>query len=75
MLWKYLSMLPAADARYVISVDMRDAVFQLIPTAWLQAHLNGNRLVFSREGLASANIHQYDRIAVWKTSLEQWYRA
>lgn len=56
LLWKYLSTVSGGeDVRYVVSVDMRDAVFQSDPVAWLAAHLRDKRLVVSSEGLAYAD--------------------
>lgn len=52
LLWRYLAACQPSNIRYVVSVDMRDAVFQLDPVAWLDAHLDGRRLVVSSEGLA-----------------------
>jgi hypothetical protein len=49
-MWKYLSS-TSADARYVVHADVRDVVFQSDPSAWLERHLAGRRLVVSGEGL------------------------
>jgi hypothetical protein len=55
LLWKYLRQRDAGSLRYVVSVDMRDAVFQLHPGEWLATHLGDKRLIVASEGLAFAD--------------------
>lgn len=51
LIWKYLSTLRDSDVRFVIAVDMRDAVFQTNPSDWLERNLGSKRLVVASEGL------------------------
>src|SRR5262245_3329518 len=52
LFWKFLSGLSESDTRYVIAVDMRDAVFQLDPAMWLAQNIGAKRLVVASEGLS-----------------------
>jgi len=51
LFWKFLTSRSRDEIRYVIGVDIRDAVFQLDPTAWLTEHLGDKQLVVASEGL------------------------
>jgi hypothetical protein len=51
LFWKFLASRSSDEIRYVISVDIRDAVFQLDPTVWLAEHLGEKQLVVASEGL------------------------
>jgi hypothetical protein len=51
-IWRYLSSRSLDDFRYAIAVDVRDAIFQQDPSAWLSTHLPGRALNVSSEGLA-----------------------
>jgi len=51
LLWKYLSTLDSSHVRFVISVDMRDAVFQTDPSKWLEQHLDSKDIAVASEGL------------------------
>jgi hypothetical protein len=50
LIWRYLAARPA-DYRYVMSVDMRDALFQANPVDWLDAHLDGKAILASSEAI------------------------
>ena len=51
LMWEYLESQPLDRVRYVISVDVRDAVFQSNPSAWLERHLGDKQLNVSSEAL------------------------
>jgi hypothetical protein len=51
LMWEYLDSQPLERIRYVISVDVRDAVFQQNPSAWLERNLDDKLLNVSSEAL------------------------
>lgn len=51
LFWKFLTGLASDDIRYVIAVDIRDAIFQLNPTVWLDENIGEKQLVVASEGL------------------------
>jgi hypothetical protein len=51
-IWYFLSQLPVApEARYLITVDVKDVVFQRNPSQWLEQNLGEKRLVVGCESL------------------------
>jgi hypothetical protein len=50
LMWKYLASRDT-QFRYVISVDVRDAVFQCDPSKWLSSSLEHHELIVSSEAL------------------------
>jgi hypothetical protein len=51
-IWYFLSRLaPAADTRYLMTMDVTDVVFQLNPSRWLEGNLGQKRLVVGCESL------------------------
>lgn len=48
--WRYLRMHPG-HYRYVVSVDVRDVVFQSDPSSWLEEHLDGMKINVGSEGI------------------------
>ena len=51
-IWAYLNNLSSSNQyRYVITTDVRDVVFQLNPSSWLENNLNDKKLLVSSESL------------------------
>jgi len=61
LMWQYLAARRREDYRYVVSVDVRDAVFQSDPSKWLEDNLGDKELNVSSEAV------RYDD--------EEWNRA
>jgi hypothetical protein len=52
LMWQYLTSQSLDDYRYVISVDVRDAIFQTDPSEWLMRHMSDKLLNVSSEAIA-----------------------
>lgn len=52
---RFLSAAGGEKYRYVIAVDVRDAVFQHDPSRWLDQHMGDKKLVVASEGLRYAD--------------------
>lgn len=51
LIWQFLCRSQDDDYRYVISVDIRDAVFQSNPSRWIAENIGDKKLLVSSEGL------------------------
>lgn len=72
LMWQYLASQSLENYRYVISVDVRDAIFQTDPSAWLTQNLGNKLLNVSSETIAYED-EEWNRMSLLDNFGEQVY--